>query len=153
MKLTYSIAVLTFVVLTLAANAFSQVEPPHPDPMPPKAPVQYIEPPYKKGSLEAELVRLDRAWTSAELKGDKKSVTAMLAEDFVGTTQLGELQNKQQYIDGVTANSDMVHSDDYKIRTDDQNRERRAKYCQRRVDIDFAESRTCVGNRKEAAAD
>lgn len=70
---------------------------------------------FKKGSVEEKLVELDRAWTSAELKGDKKAAGALVAEDFVGTTQRGEIQNKAQYVASVTANSDMVKADDYKI--------------------------------------
>ena len=70
---------------------------------------------YKKGSVEEQLIKLDKAWTSAELKGDKKAAAALIAEDFVGTTQRGELENKSQYLAGVTPNSDMVKSDDYKI--------------------------------------
>lgn len=64
---------------------------------------------------EEELMRLDRAWTAAELKGDKKAAAALLGEDFVGTTQRGQIQNKAEYMAGVTANADMVKSDDYKI--------------------------------------
>ncbi len=69
---------------------------------------------HKKGSVE-ELIALDKAWTAAELKGDKKAAGELIAEDFVGTTQRGEIQNKAQYMAGVTANSDMVKADDYKI--------------------------------------
>ena len=70
---------------------------------------------YKKGSVVEELIRLDKAWTSAELKGDKKAADALVAEDFVGTTQRGEIENKAQYLAGVVPNADMVKSDDYKI--------------------------------------
>jgi hypothetical protein len=70
---------------------------------------------YKKGSVEEQLVQLDQAWTRAELKGDKKAAGALVGEDFVGTTQRGEIQNKAEYIAGITPNSDMVKADDYKI--------------------------------------
>jgi hypothetical protein len=70
---------------------------------------------YKKGSVEEKLIELDRAWTSAELKGDKKAAAALLAEDFVGTTQRGEIQDKAAYVASVVPNSDMVKADDYKI--------------------------------------
>lgn len=70
---------------------------------------------YKKGSVEEQLIQLDRAWTSAELKGDKKACEAMLADDYVGTTQRGQLENKQQYLASVTPNADMVKADDYRI--------------------------------------
>jgi hypothetical protein len=70
---------------------------------------------YKKGSVEDQLIALDKAWTAAELKGDKKAAGALIAEDFVGTTQRGEIQNRPEYIASVTPNSDMVKADDYKI--------------------------------------
>lgn len=68
-----------------------------------------------KKAIEEELMRLDKAWTAAELKGDKKAAGDLVAEDFVGTTQRGEIQNKAAYIAGIAANSDMVKADDYKI--------------------------------------
>lgn len=70
---------------------------------------------YKKGSVEDQLIQLDRAWTSAELKGDKKAAEALIADDYVGTTQRGEIENKTQYLAGVVPNADMVKSDDYKV--------------------------------------
>ena len=70
---------------------------------------------YKKGSVEDELIQKDKAWTFAELKGDKKAVAALLADDYSGTTQLGEVENKAQYLASVAPNADMVRSDDYKI--------------------------------------
>ncbi len=70
---------------------------------------------FRKGSVEEKLVELDRAWTFAELKGDRKAVEAMIADDFVGTTQRGEVQNKAEYLASVVPNADMVKADDYKI--------------------------------------
>ena len=70
---------------------------------------------YKKGSVEDKLIQLDKAWTSAELKGDRKSAAALIADDYIGTTQQGEIENKTKYLAGVTPNSDMVRSDDYKV--------------------------------------
>lgn len=71
---------------------------------------------YKKGSVEDELIQLDKAWTFAELKGDKKAAAALIADDYVGTTQRGELENKSQYLASLSPNADMVRSDDYKVR-------------------------------------
>lgn len=71
---------------------------------------------YKKGSVEDQLVQLDRAWTFAELKGDKNAAAALVADDYVGTTQRGELENKAQYLASLAPNSDMVRADDYNIR-------------------------------------
>ena len=70
---------------------------------------------YKKGSVEDKLIQLDRAWTFAELKGDKKAAGALIADDYVGTTQRGEIENKTQYLASVVPNADMVKSDDYKV--------------------------------------
>ena len=70
---------------------------------------------YKKGSVEDQLIQLDKAWTSAELKGDKKACGAMLADDYVGTTQRGQIENKTQYLASVMPNADMVKADEYKI--------------------------------------
>lgn len=71
---------------------------------------------YKKGSLEDQLIQLDKAWTFAELKGDKKAAAAMVADDYVGTTQRGEIENKTQYLAQLAPNADMVKSDDYRVR-------------------------------------
>jgi hypothetical protein len=70
---------------------------------------------YKKGSVEDQLIQLDKAWTSAELKGDKKAAGDLVADDYVGTTQRGEIENRAQYLAGVVPNSDMVKSDDYRV--------------------------------------
>ena len=70
----------------------------------------------KKGSVEDELIKLDKAWTSAELKGDKKAAAALVADDYIGTTQRGELENKTQYLATLAPYADTVRADDYKIR-------------------------------------
>lgn len=70
---------------------------------------------YKKGSVEDQLIQMDRAWTFAELKGDKKAASEFIADDYVGTTQRGEIENKTQYLATVVPNSDSVKADDYKI--------------------------------------
>ena len=70
---------------------------------------------YKKGSVEDQLIQMDKAWTLAELRGDKKAAGALIADDYVGTTQRGEIENKTQYLASVVPNSDMVKSDDYKV--------------------------------------
>ncbi|MBK7392410.1 MAG: nuclear transport factor 2 family protein [Chloracidobacterium sp.] len=71
---------------------------------------------YKKGSVEAKLIELDKAWTFAELKGDRQAAGALVADDYVGTTQRGEIENKTQYLAQFAPNADMVRSDDYKVR-------------------------------------
>ncbi|NOT48795.1 MAG: nuclear transport factor 2 family protein [Acidobacteria bacterium] len=71
---------------------------------------------YKRGSVEDKLIELDKAWTFAELKGDKKTAAAMVADDYVGTTQRGVVEDKTQYLASLAPNSDMVKLDDYKVR-------------------------------------
>jgi len=70
---------------------------------------------YKKGSVEEKLIELDRAWTFAELKGDKRAAGELVAEDYVGTTQRGQLEDRAKYLASVVPNADMVRSDEYKI--------------------------------------
>ena len=70
---------------------------------------------YKKGSVEDKLIQRDKAWTFAELKGDKKAAGAIVADDYVGTTQAGNIENKTQYLAQLAPNADMVRSDDYKV--------------------------------------
>lgn len=71
---------------------------------------------HAKGSVEDKLIQLDRAWTFAELKGDKKAVAEIVADDYTGTTQRGEIEDKTKYLASVVPNADMVRADDYKIR-------------------------------------
>ena len=70
---------------------------------------------YKKGSVEDQLIQLDKKWTHAELTGDKKTAETLVADDYVGTTQRGELENKTQYLASIAPNSDTVKADDYKV--------------------------------------
>ncbi len=90
-----SLILSLFVVLGISSFAFGQ---------------------YKNGSVEEKLIELDKAWTFAELKGDKKAAGELVADDYQGTTQSGEVENKTQYLAGISPNADMVSSDDYKIR-------------------------------------
>jgi len=71
---------------------------------------------YKKGSVEDKLIQMDKAWTRAELTGDKNAAAVLIADDYIGTTQRGEIENKTQYLASVVPNADMVKSDDYKVR-------------------------------------
>lgn len=70
---------------------------------------------YKTGSVEDKLIQLDKSWTRAELTGNKKAAAALIADDYIGTTQRGEVENKAQYLASVVPNADMVKSDDYKV--------------------------------------
>ena len=70
---------------------------------------------YKRGSVEDQLIQLDKAWTSAELRGDKKKAAELVADDYFGTTQRGEIEDKAKYLAGVVPNADMVKADEYKV--------------------------------------
>src|SRR5688572_2830371 len=70
---------------------------------------------YKKGSVEYQLIQLDKAWTHAELKGDKKAAGAVIADEYIGTTQRGEIEDRDKYLESVVPNADMVKSDDYRV--------------------------------------
>ncbi len=70
---------------------------------------------YQKGNVEDKLIQLDKAWTRAELTGDKKAAAELIADDYAGTTQRGEVENKTQYLASVVPNADMVKADDYKV--------------------------------------
>jgi hypothetical protein len=71
---------------------------------------------YKKGGVEDKLIQLDKAWTFAELKGDKKAASALVADDYIGTTHQGGVETKTQYLASVVPNADMVRSDDYLVK-------------------------------------
>ena len=71
---------------------------------------------YKKGGVEDKLIQMDKAWTFAELKGDKKAAAELVADDYVGTTQQGMVENKTQYLASLAPNADVVRSDDYQVR-------------------------------------
>jgi hypothetical protein len=72
---------------------------------------------YKKGSVEQTLIDMDRAWTAAELKGDKKAAGMYVAEDYRATTPDGVVQDKAAYLAQLQASPDDVDvADDYNVR-------------------------------------
>lgn len=70
----------------------------------------------KNPKLEATLIEMDKAWTAAELKGDLKTVSTYIADDYWGTTPDGKLQDKKQYLADVKAAKDTDAADDYSVR-------------------------------------
>lgn len=94
-KFPQSLIVAAAVVIAVSSVAFGQ---------------------YKKGSVEDKLIELDKAWTFAELKGDKKTAGAMVADDYVGTNQRGVVEDKTAYMASIAPNADMVKLDDFKVR-------------------------------------
>jgi hypothetical protein len=71
---------------------------------------------YKAGSTEQKLIDMDKAWTAAELKGDKAAAGAFVADDYRGTMPDGSFETKAQYLDTLKATSDMDMADDYNVR-------------------------------------
>jgi hypothetical protein len=59
---------------------------------------------------------MDKDWTAAELKGDKKAASMYVADDFMETTQEGMVWNKTQYLADLQATKDTDVADDYSVR-------------------------------------
>ena len=72
---------------------------------------------YKKGSVEDTLIQMDKAWTAAEIKGDKKAAGMYVAEDFRGTNPDGTMNDKAGYMTALAATPDDTDvADDYNVR-------------------------------------
>ena len=67
-------------------------------------------------NVEQELIKLDKDWTAAELKGDKTAVSKVVADDFQGTTAEGKVQDKAKYMEGIKASTDKDVADDFNVR-------------------------------------
>jgi len=70
----------------------------------------------KNAKLEATLIQMDRDWTAAELRGDKKAAAMVVADDFWGTQPDGSMQNKTQYLADLKATKDTDVADEYVVR-------------------------------------
>ena len=66
--------------------------------------------------IKAALIQMDKDWTAAELKGDKKAAGMFVADDFWETNQDGTVWNKTQYLAGLQATKDTDMGDDYVVR-------------------------------------
>jgi hypothetical protein len=67
---------------------------------------------------EQALIALDKQWTAAELRlnaDDQKTINQIVAEDYTGTTPLGQIENKAQYIAALKATSDTDVADEYVV--------------------------------------
>jgi hypothetical protein len=54
-----------------------------------------------KGSTSEQLIRLDKEWTAAEMRGDKEIVDCIVADDFTQIDAEGKVSNKAQYMEDV----------------------------------------------------
>ena len=70
----------------------------------------------KDAKTEAELIRMDMAWTVAELKGDTKAAGMYVADDIWGTNTDGTMNDKTQYLAGLKATTDTDVADDFNVR-------------------------------------
>lgn len=68
------------------------------------------------GNVEQDLIKLDKEWTAAELRGDKDAVSKVVADDYRGTTAEGTVQDKAKYMEGIKASTDKDVADDYNVR-------------------------------------
>ena len=62
------------------------------------------------------LIQMDKDWTAAELRGDKKAASMVVADDYWGTQPDGMLQNKTQYLADLKARKDTDVADEYVVR-------------------------------------
>jgi ketosteroid isomerase-like protein len=70
----------------------------------------------KNPKLEAELIKMDKAWTAAELKGDTKAAGMYVADDFLWTNTDGTMNDKTQYLASLKASTDTDVADDFNVR-------------------------------------
>ena len=70
----------------------------------------------KNAALEAKLVQMDKDWTAAELRGDKKAASVVVADDFWATGPDGKMENKTQYLAALEASKDTDMADEYVVR-------------------------------------
>jgi hypothetical protein len=70
----------------------------------------------QNGKVEAELIKLDKEWTAAELRGDKETVGRIVADDYMETITEGRVQNKTQYMADIKPSTDKNTADDYAVR-------------------------------------
>ena len=70
----------------------------------------------QSSKVEEALIKLDKEWTAAELRGDKDAVSRIVADDYMETSDDGRMQNKTQYLADIKPSTDKDVSDDYKVR-------------------------------------
>ncbi|MFN0279323.1 MAG: DUF4440 domain-containing protein [Pyrinomonadaceae bacterium] len=67
-------------------------------------------------ALEAKLIQMDKDWTAAELRGDKKMASMVVADDFWATMPNGLLQNKKQYLTELKPSKGTDTADEFVVR-------------------------------------
>jgi len=84
---------LIALVIVLASSSFAIAQPPH-KPGLPRA---------QKHEGRHEIDQLEDAWRSAILKSDTAAMSDLLADDFMGISPSGTLQNKDQMLAGMSS--------------------------------------------------
>ena len=72
-----------------------------------------------KVSDEQALIALDKQWTAAELRlndEDRKTIAAIVADDYTGITPFGKVVNKTQYMAALEHTEDTDVADEYVVR-------------------------------------
>lgn len=72
-----------------------------------------------KVSDEQALIALDKQWTAAELRlndADRKTIAAIVADDYTGITPFGKVVNKTQYLAALEHTEDTDVADEYVVR-------------------------------------
>ncbi len=70
----------------------------------------------QNSQIQADLIKLDKDWTAAELRGDKEMIGRIVADDYMETLDNGQVQNKTQYMAGISPSTDKDTADDYVVR-------------------------------------
>ena len=55
------------------------------------------------GKVEDEIMKLEDQWVQSRATKDPATTRSLLADDYLGATPDGQVQNKQQFIDSVVA--------------------------------------------------
>jgi hypothetical protein len=67
----------------------------------------------------SELIRLDHAWTEAEIRSDVAAISGLLAEDFISVSPIGSTADKEQFLRDYRSGDLKIASEqlwDYRVR-------------------------------------
>ena len=70
-------------------------------------PIKTDAPPTDKDEVLRQLTTLENEWNNANLKADKAAVTRILADEFRGVAGDGTVEDKEQYLANMRANTDI----------------------------------------------
>lgn len=101
------LAVAVFTVLTTTLHSFGQM------------PDDHAKAIGGKGSVEEELMQMERDWTAADLNKDTKVLDRILAEDWVGQFPVVGTVTKSQAMDALKSGDSKIESEtlgDMKVR-------------------------------------